>query len=395
MLSFLTVPLLALTLSLPAFAAPSRHVRRATSNPVASAYYTGWHASEDAPLSAVPWDKYNTLIYAFAETTPSVHEITLNGSAPEVFPQFVTEAHKHNVRAHIGIGGWTGGRWFSSNVATAENRTAFANTINNFVERYDLDGVNLDWEYPGKQGVGCNVVNSNDSANFLEFIQELRQTLNEKVTLTAVVPLTPYQSDMTGYAKILDYIVLMNEDVWGSWSSSANKWDQLCGVNAWTKAGFALAKIVLSVPSYGRSYSISPSNVFVEGSSDQLVSYPPFNASNQPLGDDWSGTGGMDVCGVYQGPGDTWNFRGLVQEGWLTNCGVPAEGIDYRFDNCSKTPYIYSKTSGVMISYDNAESFAAKGQYISSEGLLGFSMWEEGGDHNDILLDSIRKAAGF
>jgi chitinase len=48
-----------------------------------------------------------------------------------------------------------------------------------------------------------------------------------------------------------------------------------------------------------------------------------------------------------------------------------------------------------MISFDNAQSFAVKGEYIKSKGLGGFSMWEAGGDSDDILLDSIREAAGF
>jgi len=48
-----------------------------------------------------------------------------------------------------------------------------------------------------------------------------------------------------------------------------------------------------------------------------------------------------------------------------------------------------------MVSFDNAQSFAAKGKYIKETGLRGFAMWEAGGDYHDILLDSIRCAAGF
>lgn len=48
-----------------------------------------------------------------------------------------------------------------------------------------------------------------------------------------------------------------------------------------------------------------------------------------------------------------------------------------------------------MISFDNAQSFAVKGEYIKSKGLRGFSMWEAGGDSNNILLDSIRKSGAF
>ena len=58
-------------------------------------------------------------------------------------------------------------------------------------------------------------------------------------------------------------------------------------------------------------------------------------------------------------------------------------------------PYVYNETSEVMVSFDDAQSFAAKGSYIKSTGLRGFSMWEAGGDYQDTLLDSIRLAAGF
>ncbi len=47
-----------------------------------------------------------------------------------------------------------------------------------------------------------------------------------------------------------------------------------------------------------------------------------------------------------------------------------------------------------MVSFDDAPSFAAKGKFIKSEKLRGFAIWEAGGDYKDILLDSIRTAAG-
>jgi chitinase len=37
---------------------------------------------------------------------------------------------------------------------------------------------------------------------------------------------------------------------------------------------------------------------------------------------------------------------------------------------------------------------AAKGKYIKSTGLAGFSMWQTGGDSHDILLDAINTAIG-
>ena len=47
-----------------------------------------------------------------------------------------------------------------------------------------------------------------------------------------------------------------------------------------------------------------------------------------------------------------------------------------------------------MISFGNAQSFAAKGQYIKETRLCCFATWEAGGDYNDILLDAINEAVG-
>ncbi|KIJ60049.1 glycoside hydrolase family 18 protein [Hydnomerulius pinastri MD-312] len=416
MLSFIAAPLLALSLALPAVCTNSR-VTRASSEPVAAAWYTGWHATEGFPLSDVSWEKYNTLIYSFAITTPSVYSLSLNGSDPTLLPQFVSEAHQHGVAAHVAIGGWAGGLWFSSNVATAENRTAFVKTVADFAERYDLDGINFDWEYPNDQGIGCNTISANDTTNFLYFLQELRENVGERLTLSAATAVTPFidatgspSTDVTGFAEVLDYIAVMNYDIWGPWSTAvgpnaplndtcASPGDQdgsaVSAVRDWSAAGMPINQIVLGVASYGHSFSVPPSDAFVSGSTTQLVAYPMFNASNQPLGDAWDDTGSVDACGVYEGPGGDWDFWGLVDGGFLTPEGNPAPGIYYRYDTCSQTPYVYNETSQVMVSFDNAQSFAVKGSYIKETGLRGFAMWEAGGDYKDILLDSIRYTAEF
>ncbi|KAF9227060.1 glycoside hydrolase family 18 protein [Gyrodon lividus] len=416
MLSVITVPLLALSLALPqAYAHPLRapHAARTDlSEPVAAAWYAGWHATNGFPLSDVSWHKYNTLVYSFALTTPSVHNVSLEGSNPYLLPEFVKEAHEHGVAAHVAMGGWTGSIWFSSNVATAENRTAFVKTVVDFAEQYNLDGISFDWEYPNRQGVGCNIISVNDTQNFLYFLQELRDNpVGADLTLSASTSIVPFiddtgkpSTDVTGFADVFDYITIMNYDIWGSWSSAvgpnaplndtcAPPADQagsvVSAVKAWTAAGMPADKIVLGVASYGHSSRVSPSNAFVDSSKTELAPYPAFNTSSQPLGDAWDSTGGLDICGVYQGPGGSWYFWGLVDGGFLTPQGSPAPGIYYRYDTCSQTPYVYNETSQVMISFDNAQSFAAKGNYIKETGLGGFAMWEAGGDYNDILLDSI------
>ena len=48
-----------------------------------------------------------------------------------------------------------------------------------------------------------------------------------------------------------------------------------------------------------------------------------------------------------------------------------------------------------MTFLSSLQSYAAKGKFILDTNLRGFSMWEAGGDFDDILLNSIREAGGY
>ncbi|KAK7470344.1 hypothetical protein VKT23_001773 [Stygiomarasmius scandens] len=394
----------------------------AASPKVATAWFAGWHTANSTPtfgVNDVSWEKYTKLTYAFAETTEDPSKLSLEGSFGENLPSFVEEAHKHNVSAAISIGGWTGSRFWSSAIGSPENRTIFVKTVTDFATQYGLDALDFDWEYPNRQGLGCNVVNANDTANFLEFLKELRlDPVGSQLALSAAVSITPFNdasgnpsTDVSEFAKYLNYIAIMNYDIWGSWSSavgpnaplndtcatSANQQGSaVFAVNKWRNAGFPLDQIVLGVAAYGHSFSVSKADAFANGSSTELAAYPPFNASAFPLGDSWDTSAGtVDKCGVPQNNGGNWDFWAVVQAGLLDQEGKPVDGVPYRFDECSKMPYVYKEDKEVMISFDNPESFTAKGEFIGDMGLAGFAMWEAGGDHNDLLLDAIREAAGF
>ncbi|EMD34757.1 glycoside hydrolase family 18 protein [Gelatoporia subvermispora B] len=387
---------------------------------VAMTWYTGWHG-DDFPPSNMSWSKYSVATYAFATTTPDVNTLSLEASDEQLLPEFVSAAQQNGVKAMLTIGGWSGSQYFSTNVATAANRTAFVNAVMGLVSQYNLDGIDFDWEYPGKQGLGCNTISGDDSQNFLSFLQALRAAPGgQNLTISAAVGLAPFQgpdsapmTNVSAFADVLDFIEMMNYDVWGSWDTTvgpnsplndtcAQAQDQqgsaVSGVKAWTDAGFPANQIVLGVASYGHSFQVPQSDALASGS-NTLAAYPQFDASQQPLGDSWDSVApaGYDQCGNYTsgGPSGIFDFWGLVQGGFLTNNGTAASGIDFRYDNCSQTPYVYNPNTGVMVSYDDAQSFAAKGQFINSAGLKGFAMWEAGGDFNDILLDSITNAIGM
>jgi len=347
------------------------------------------------------------LTYSFAETTPDVNTLNLNNSDQSSVSTFVDAAHQNNVHALVSIGGWSGSIYYSTNVGSAENRTAFVKTVLSLVSKYHLDGVDFDWEYPNHQGIGCNAISDADSANFLSFLQELRQDpVGKNLILTAAAGISPFagpdgtpMTDVSGFAKVLNYVVIMNYDINGQWSQvvgpNAPLADKCSTVKAgsateaiasWTQAKFPASQLLLGVPAYGHSFSVNPSNAV--SASDILTFNVPFtkNTTSAP---------GVDQCGTPNVVPDDMNFVDLVNNGYLNANGTAANGVSYMFDDCSQTPYIYNPATRLMVSYDDPTSFAAKGKFILDNKLAGFAMWDATGDSNDLLLDSISEALGI
>jgi chitinase len=340
------------------------------------------------------------MTYAFAITTPT--GVSLAAADEELLPQFVAAAHAKGVKALLSIGSWTGSVYFSDNIATSEKRTAFVKTIVDLAKQYKLDGIDFDWEYPNSIGEGSNHRSPSDTANYLTFFKLLRaDPTGKNLILTAAVFTSPFldatgnpSTDVSGFA-ILDWVVLMNYDVWGPWSDLVGPVAPLAdacappgmahgsattAVASWEAAGMPKDKIILGVASYGRAWSVKKSDAYSSGIT--IASDPPFDKAHTPAGDSWDGTPHTGV----------WFFQGLIRGGWLTTKGVAANGIGYKFGSCSQTGYLYNPKTEVMITFDDTRAFAAKGSFIKAQGLRGFAVWEVAGDYGTVLVDAISAA---
>ncbi|KAG2146300.1 glycoside hydrolase family 18 protein [Suillus clintonianus] len=380
------------------------------SGSVAMAWFANWHT--DYTVANITWKGFNRMSYFGAITSADgTATITVADSGPSGPVTFVAAAKQNNVLPVLTIGGWDGSIYFSSSISTSSNRTTFVQSIVTMVNKYGFQGVEFDWEYPGStNGLSCNTESPQDTANLLSMLQELKQAL-PTLSLSAATPVKPWNdasgnpsTDLTSFAQVLDYVEIMNYDVYGDTFSKVvgpnSPLDDSCApaadqtgsatsaVKLWTAAGFSAKQIVLGVPSYGHGYSISQSAAV---QSNTLASYPTFNTNSFVTGDSWDAAG-PDACGISQPASGDFNFWGLIAGGFLNEDGSVASGMTGRFDNCSQTPYVYNPNTQVMVAYDNAESFTAKGNFIKQAGIAGFALWEMGGDYNNILLNAITSA---
>jgi len=107
-------------------------------------------------------------------------------------------------------------------VNNSSSRQTFVKNIALVYDQFHLDGIDVDWEYPSRQGDPRNYVGANDTANFLEFLWLLRGTLPPTARISAAVQTTPFadatgqpMKDVRDLANVLDWLLIMNYDVWG------------------------------------------------------------------------------------------------------------------------------------------------------------------------------------
>ncbi len=138
-------------------------------------------------------------------------------------------------------------------------------------------------------------------------------------------------TDVSGFSKVLDWIAVMNYDVWGPWSPTVGpnaplndtcaspenqQGSAVSALRTWGKAGIPASQIVLGVAAYGHSFQVPKANAFQSGSSKTLTDYPVFNVSAHPAGDSWDDAAGMDECGNVQTAGGNIDFWGMIELGY-------------------------------------------------------------------------------
>lgn len=208
-------------------------------------------------------------------------ELTVPGSfSPNNAKVWIDYAHTIGVRSFITLGGANNSQGFSSAVSPLY-RSDFVDNIVDLVERLDLDGVDLDWEFPGWS----------DGTNFVAFINELKASLPPGKYISMDVPANDYYGRQIPAASLtaVDYVNIMSYDDYYPGDPDPNHSSyskMLAHLNYWTNnRGVPKSKIIVGVPFYGRngssalSYSDLVGNYSVSSSSDQAGGYY-FNGVN-------------------------------------------------------------------------------------------------------------------
>jgi chitinase len=231
---------------------------------------------------------------------------------------------------------------FSALAKSDEYRKAFAQDCLEFIEEWGIDGIDIDWEFPGLSWSGAASDPAVDVQNHILLMKQLRETIGNNYLLTYAGYVMDKKAVTGGYRYIdikavdqyVDFVNIMTYDMdaapkhHSALSDSRAYWDCTRAVSAYRNAGVEYNKMVLGIPFYGRhSYSEKP----------QSLNYSTILSLDKTI---------------------------------------------YKIDNwdaVSKTPFV-TKNGLFFCGYDNPQSIDNKANWARGLGLKGMMYWQYDAD---------------
>lgn len=132
---------------------------------------------------------------------------------------------------------------------TTESRRLFAQSLVAIIDEFDLDGVDIDWEFPGESILGTTCC-KHCKSDFIQLLEELRALLKSKY-LTVAVGSNRYNGiDVKRLGTIVDYVFVMTYDLG---ITHSNVFLTKIFVTMWKIFGIPKHKLCIGVPFYGKN----------------------------------------------------------------------------------------------------------------------------------------------
>ena len=326
-------------------------------------------------------DKNDVSVPYIPELRPVAEGILFDNIWDEVAE--LKEKHPH-LKVNISVGGY-GADGFSDMADDPSLRAAFIANVCAWLEGYNLDGIDIDWEYPVGPEWGQEIKSRPaDRQNYITLLQETRNALDalgnktgKRYGLSTAVPASgwfPKANDVKAAARIVDSLKLMAYDYYGGWSTTTGHhsnlsnnphdpawggWSTAQALDEYIWAGVPTEKIVLGVGFYGKA---------------------------------WQGVkpGGYESSpGLFQPYASLPFDQGSVSWTTIAEYLKPGSGYTRYWDDMAQAPYLYN--GDIWISYTDEEQIKLITAFIKEKRLGGVFVWEYGHDMNAQLLEILAK----
>jgi len=203
----------------------------------------GYVPSWSGNVNSIQYGKLTHINYAFV--LPNANGSLQAVENPAKLSSLVSLGHSNNVRVSIAIGGWNNGNdsAFEALAANSSTRTTFVNNVVSFVTQYNLDGVDMDWEYPDPGA---------SASNYTLLMQQLSSAMHSRGKLLTAAVVSEGNTAYGVQPAVFGYVDWLNIMAYDGGSPHANYDWAVNSVNFWKSRGLPASKAVMGVPFYSR-----------------------------------------------------------------------------------------------------------------------------------------------
>lgn len=331
------------------------------------------YAGARTNFEAIDAAKLTHINYAFAKVRGDDVVYFENDEAPSHLARLRgLKAVNPKLKIILSIGGW-GAEWFSDAALTDASRCRFATSAVELLTANDLDGLDIDWEYPGQRG-GGNRHRPEDKQNFTLLLKALRDELDvvgagrgRRYTLSIASSGGRYfeHTEMDRLHAYVDWINVMTYDFAGSWQKETAHHAQLYALRGNSAEAYVRQHLAAGIPA------------------EKIVVGVPFYAK------EWKWVNRKSETGLGE-PYD-W-FNGEVSYARIRRDYLAAPGFTRGWDAAARAPYLWNPEIGTFLSYEDEQSIAEKARFVRELGLGGLMYWEHSQDPEQTLLTALTAA---
>lgn len=259
------------------------------------------------------------------------HKYAKDGNL-EIVPYFIRKAQENNTRVMISFAG----EGFIDIVKDQAKRERFTTFMTEFVDKYNYDGIEIDWESDLDVNLHCRLMKEIRAK-----LDKMESEKGRKLYLTtALHSWRVYSKDLADeLAKYVDWINIMTYDMGGGiWGNQAGHNTPLNGIERELKNWevFSKSKLNIGLANYGFRYKGIKPGQKIDGKLDKYGCYFSYNS-----------------------------FLPLLKEGW-----------ESEYDNDAKVNYFYSPDRREFVTMENPETIKTKLEWIKRRKYLGVFWWE-------------------
>ena len=330
--------------------------------PIRAIYFTEYTSSSVFPtLEDVKYFTHINVGHArFVNPKTGDGGLVIKNPGPSYINKLVTFKKDYpELKLLLFIGGWgKNADGFSQMAKDDTKRALFCSECVRLCKEYGLDGVDLDWEYPGYSAKttlddGTTYYNGSDPsdrANFTRLVKDLRQALGKDKLISYAADSDAEYIDNATVLKWVDYINVMTYSMGNPSPDNPSK--QRHNSPLYKSSRFANSRGTADC---------------IEKFHNQGV---PYDRMNFGIGFYGHGDGN-----VYPSSVSYTIAREALEKG--TAKGKSVVGYNIRiWDEESKSVYLGNSSEVMYASYEDAESIGWRVKFVKDKGMLGAFAWE-------------------